>query len=397
MEDPTETLSLNDLEYLEATGLNVMLAHDFYPEGHQGGVGIIQNGLRVATNGDIRLEPTPGQWSPIPKVGKREVNRETGEISVRMEYPDEARNRKGFNPIEYPDLRFAYTLSVRPEGESFRIRVVLDAPLPESWRDKVGLNLELFPGYLFGKTYRIDDHFGIFPRQADGPTGEPYAVGRTLVVAPEDDRQRMRIEALQGGKIALLDGRFGHNNGWFVVRSLVEGTGVEWLVTPNRLRDWRSEPTIQVSQVGYHPTQKKVAVIELDAKDADRHPVSVLRITSHGTDLAKEGQPEDWGRFLRYRYVRFDFSDLTEPGMYLVQYAGRESSPFKISSEAYSRHVWQPTVDTFLPVQMCHMRVNDHYRCWHGACHLDDARMAPVDFNHLDGYRQGPTTLTRRS
>ncbi len=51
-----EALSLNELEYLEMPGLNVMLAHDFYPEGHQGGVSIIQNGNRVATNGDLRLE-----------------------------------------------------------------------------------------------------------------------------------------------------------------------------------------------------------------------------------------------------------------------------------------------------------------------------------------------------
>src|SRR5688500_2093738 len=64
------SMFLNKQEYLEYQGVNVMLAHDFYPEGHQGGVGIIQNDQRVATNGDIRLEPTPGQWSPIPKVGK---------------------------------------------------------------------------------------------------------------------------------------------------------------------------------------------------------------------------------------------------------------------------------------------------------------------------------------
>src|SRR5690606_40935536 len=88
-------LKINELEYLEMRGLNVMLAHDFYPESHQGGVGIIQNGLRVATNGDIRLEPTPGQWQPVPKVGERVVDRESQTISVRMEYPDPAKNRKG--------------------------------------------------------------------------------------------------------------------------------------------------------------------------------------------------------------------------------------------------------------------------------------------------------------
>src|SRR3712207_859249 len=75
LEESQAALHINDLEYLEMPGLNVMLAHDFYPEGHQGGVGVIQNGLRVATNGDLRLEPTPGQWQPVPSVGERLVDR----------------------------------------------------------------------------------------------------------------------------------------------------------------------------------------------------------------------------------------------------------------------------------------------------------------------------------
>ena len=41
------------------TGVNVMAFDDIYPEGHQSGVSIIMYGNRVATNGDIRFEPTP--------------------------------------------------------------------------------------------------------------------------------------------------------------------------------------------------------------------------------------------------------------------------------------------------------------------------------------------------
>ena len=67
----SQSLRINDHEYFEKPGLNVMVFFDIYPEGHQGAVGIIQNGTRVATNGDLRLEPTPGQWQPIPKVSKR--------------------------------------------------------------------------------------------------------------------------------------------------------------------------------------------------------------------------------------------------------------------------------------------------------------------------------------
>ncbi|MDX1543961.1 MAG: glycoside hydrolase family 9 protein, partial [Christiangramia sp.] len=51
-------------------------------------------------------------------------------------------------------------------------------------------------------------------------------------------------------------------------------------------------------------------------------------------------------------------------------------------------------MEYFLPVQMCHMRVNDRYKVWHGLCHMDDARMAPIDYNHFDGYIQGVETLS---
>jgi hypothetical protein len=79
----------------------------------------------------------------------------------------------------------------------------------------------------------------------------------------------------------------------------------------------------------------------------------------------------------------------------VVSYGDVRSNPFRIGKDVYQRHVWQPTVDSFLPVQMCHVRVNERYRVWHDACHLDDARMAPVDHNHFDGYLQGPSTLTK--
>lgn len=41
------------------------------------------------------------------------------------------------------------------------------------------------------------------------------------------------------------------------------------------------------------------------------------------------------------------------------------------------------------------MRVNEKYRVWHDLCHDDDARMAPVNYNHIDGYLQGPSTLCK--
>ncbi|HLF32896.1 MAG TPA: glycoside hydrolase family 9 protein [Cyclobacteriaceae bacterium] len=406
---PDQALKVNELEYLEMPGLNVMLAHDFYPEGHQGGVGIIQNGLRVATNGDIRLEPTPGQWQPVPKVGERVVDLEKQEISVRMEYPDPEKNRKGFNPVEYPDLNFSYTLKVRPEGKSFHIIVDLDRPLPDEWIGRVGLNFEFFPGILFGKSFSMDDEFGIFPRQLNGPQFrdaqgnlqvQPMATGKELTIVPESDQQRMKIKVVNGGDLQLIDGRAQHNNGWFVVRALVPqgatANAMDWLVTPNAIPDWKYDPVVQVSQVGYHTKQKKIAIIETDRASAATSSARLLKISeAGGLENVLEAKPTDWGNFLRYRYLQFDFTQVTAPGMYMVAYENYKTQPFEVSDSVFKRNVWQPTLEYFLPVQMCHMRINDRYKVWHGFCHLDDARMAPVDLNHFDGYRQGSSTLCK--
>ncbi len=79
-----DDFKLNAQEYFERPGINVMYGQDYYPEGHQGGLSIIMHDERIASNGDVRLEPSPGQWSPIPKPGKREVNAATQEIRVPL-------------------------------------------------------------------------------------------------------------------------------------------------------------------------------------------------------------------------------------------------------------------------------------------------------------------------
>lgn len=403
-----QSLIINQDEYFEMQGLNVMVFYDIYPEGHQGAIGIIQNGTRVATNGDLRLEPTPGQWQPIPKTEKRQVKPENNEISVRCTYPDESRNRKGFNPVYYPDLNFSYNVRVIGEGKNFRIIVDLEKPLPDEWIGKVGFNLELFPGLLFGKSWYMDEKSGIFPMQANGPMQKdadgnwqafPMATGKKLTVAPDVQGQTLKITSLNAD-LQLLDGRFYHNNGWFVVRSEVKAgatkNAIEWFVEPVVEPGFKQKPVVHVSQVGYHPGQQKIATVELDKTETEIQEVSLLRMSENGGfETIKKGVPVKWGKYLRFNYFQFDFSEIKKQGIYQVQYGNYKTEPFKIDADVYERHVWQPTLEYFLPVQMCHMRVNEGYRVWHGLCHMDDALMAPVDTNHFDGYLQGPSTLTK--
>jgi hypothetical protein len=70
---------------------------------------------------------------------------------------------------------------------------------------------------------------------------------------------------------------------------------------------------------------------------------------------------------------------------------------FSVDKDVYKRHVWQPTLEYFIPIQMCHMRVNQKYRVWHGVCHLDDALMAPLNVRHFDGYNNEKETSTLSS
>ena len=402
-----QDLTINQDEYFEMPGLNVMVFYDIYPEGHQGAVGIIQNGTRVATNGDLRLEPTPGQWQPIPATGKRGVFPDQNEIRIKCTYPDESRNRKGFNPVLYPDLNFSYNVRVFGEGKKFRIVVDLEEPLPEEWIGKVGFNLELFPGILFGKSWYMDSESGIFPLQANGPMQKdadgnwqafPLATGKKLTIAPEVPAQTMVISSLNA-ELQLLDGRFYHNNGWFVVRSEVPAgatsKAIEWIVEPNVMDGFKQQPVVHVSQVGYHPNQSKIATVELDKNESVINDIELVRINENGTrSTIKKVKPELWGKYLRFNYYQLDFSDVKQPGIYQVKYGEYKTEPFKIGDDIFERHVWQPTLEYFLPVQMCHMRINEGYRVWHDLCHMDDALMASTDTNHFDGYIQGSSTLT---
>jgi len=399
---------INRQGYFDVRGLNVMAFQDFYPDGHQGGVTIIQNGIRVIANGDVRLEPAPGQWSPIPKKLNRTEDSERNEIVTTLVYPDSSRNRKSFNPILYPDLNFKYKVRVHPEGNTFRISVDLDKKLPDKWYGKVGLNLELFPGFYFGKTFMADEKAGIFPRQINGPfyfdndrniIPQPLGKGEKVTLCPDVRNEKIELYA-KGNEITLLDGRGMYNNGFFIVRVLLQKgktrDAAELIITPSYDKDYVYEPVIHVSQVGYHPAQNKVAVVEIDKYDSFSDSIFLWRTDrDKGEVKVNAGTTEPFGQFLRYKYLKFDFSAITSPGIYKVSYNGTFSNSFVISDDIYKRHVWQPTLEYFLPVQMCHMRVNDRYRVWHGLCHNDDALMAPVSHIHFDGYSQGASTLTK--
>ncbi|MBN1887092.1 MAG: glycoside hydrolase family 9 protein [Thermoflexales bacterium] len=380
---------LTDQEYFDAPGLSALVFHNSYLEGKQGGVELIQHGERVVTNCAVFLEPIPHQWSPLATAGPRQVDRASGVVDV---------------PLAFAEHGLACTLRVWADGLALGLAVDLDKPLPPEWIGKVSLNLEIFPALYFGKGFCLGQTCGVFPRQANGPVLRaggglepvPLAEGPRLVVAPEDPLRKIVIEQAHGS-LALYDGRNGAQNGWFVVRGLLQAgatrDAAEWRITLNSLPGWRRAPVIAISQVGYHPDQAKRAVIELDPRTEQLEQAVLEQVGPEEPHVVLAAEPSRWGRFLRYEYAVFDFTQLRQPGLYRVRYGDQVTAPFRLSRDVYQRDVWQPALETFLPVQMCHVSVRDGHRIWHGACHLDDALQAPPNHVHFDGYRHGPDTV----
>lgn len=397
---------LNDQEYFEAPGFNVFVFSDEYLEGHQGGIQIIQHGNRIAANGDVRLEGAPGQWQAFSQMNEREVDKKNQLIFVHLSYPNIKAKTRKFNPIEYPDMEFSYQVRVRAEENSIRIVVSMDKPIPKKWEGKIGFHLELYPGDLFGKKYFMDDQPGNFPLRLNGPfektddlhVVKPMAEGIKLTIAPESENQRISIRSLNG-TIQLLDGRSQHNNGWFIVRSIIPRgateNAVEWVITPSLIKNWQYDPVLHINQAGYLSNQEKVALIESDRSDTAVKVLELIKVLPDGElQTVQSDTALEWGIYHRYRYFMFEFSSVTESGIYFLSMDKHQSEHFRIGDDVYERNVWQPTLEYFLPVQMCHMRVNDRYKVWHGLCHMDDARMAPTNIVHFDGYIQDSLTHT---
>lgn len=386
-------LTLNDSSYFETRGLNVMVFSNWYnglfSDSKMSGVEIIHHGVRTATNGDVRLDPTPEQWDAIPQFVKRNVDRESNRIEAFL---------------KYPEYNFTYSVSAEARAGGIVLAVNIDSPLPPQLEGRAGFNLEFLPSAYFQKTYFMDNKSGtfpVYPSSAMQVVGSgrveplPLATGKTLVLAPEDQERNVTIRSLNED-LSLYDGRNKAQNGWYVVRSLIpsgkSGKVIEWFITASILPDWTRTPVIEHSQVGYHPNQKKVAVIELDRNDKPYATALLLKVTDKGEfQEAYIGEAKNWGNYLRYHYLVFDFSSWKDEGVYVIEYGKTRTKPFRIAADVY-HDAWYPTSDVYLPVQMDHMLVNEAYRVWHGASHLDDALQAPVNHEHFDLYAQGPST-----
>ena len=411
---PAADLKLNDKQYFETQGVNVLVFSNTFSGGFNdeknSGIEIIHHGVRTVQGGAVRLNKTPEQWDLVPASPLRVVDSINNSISVTM---------------RYADYDFDSRVVVTAKGKAVEIAVYLDKPVPEFLAGKAGFNLEFLPSQYWGKTYLMDGRPNRFPRYAvsqtqavsndekprqfkgfrtydDRGTGEfvdplPLETGHNILIAPDEPERMIKITS-DDAMLELYDGRMIAQNGWFVLRSVLPagktGKVVTWIVEPHAIPGWIREPNIGFSQVGYVPSQPKVAVIELDKMDKPLATASIYRITDDGCEkLAYKGKTEVWGEYYKYNYVKFDFSEVSEPGVYYIKYGDYQTGNFIIDNSVYN-WITDATSDVWIPIHMNHMTVNEAYRIWHGEPFKEGYLQAPQS-DHFDLHSQGAQTNTK--
>ena len=410
-----EDLKINDLGYFERQGVNVLVYSNLFTGGFNdektAGIELIHHGVRTSTGGAIRLSSTPEQWDLVPSIPTRTVDAASNTIT---------------SILRYDDYDFESRVVVTAKGKSVEISVYLDKPVPQFLEGKAGFNLEFLPSQYWGKTYLMDGRPNLFPRSAVGnsvtkPNTEkikqfngyttqddrgtdrfidplPLETGRTILLAPDAPERMVKITS-HDNDLMLFDGRVLAQNGWFIVRSLLPtgktGKVLTWTVEPNAVEGWIREPNIGFSQVGYLPSQPKVAVIELDKKDKPLSKASVYKVTDDGKAVeAFRGNIVSWGDYYKYHYVKFDFSSIKIPGVYYIQYGNHKTNIFIIENNVYDK-MTDATSDIWIPIHMNHITVNEAYRIWHGEPFKEGYLQAPPNTAHFDLHSQGPTTDTK--
>lgn len=402
-------LVLNDRDYFERQGVNVLIfSNDFnggFNDEKNSGIEIIHHGVRTVQGGAVRLNNTPEQWDLVPKTVSRTVNKDDNSIEVKL---------------RYEDYDFDSRIVAQAKGNAVEISVYLNKPVPETLKD-AGFNLEFLPSQYWSKTYLMDGRPNLFPKYAASQTVTrsnsekpkqfkgfktyddrgtdkfidplPMETGHEIIVGSDCPERMIKITSTDN-ELKLYDGRMLAQNGWYVLRSVIPqgktGKVISWTIEPNAIDGWIRKPNIGFSQVGYIPNQPKTAVIELDPNDNVRPTAQLYKIGEDAKpSMVYEGKTDLWGKYFKYNYVKFDFSQINTPGIYYIKYGDVESEHFIINDNVYDK-ITDATSDIWIPIHMNHIMVNEGYRIWHGEPFKEGYIQAP-ESDHFDLHHQGAT------
>src|ERR1700752_3537616 len=98
------SMKVTDKNYLDTQGFSVFLYdstyHPVFVDQKNTAMEMILHGQRIATNGDVRLMPTPEQWDLVATLKGRHADKENDRLTAEL---------------AFPNFDFSYTLEVAAE------------------------------------------------------------------------------------------------------------------------------------------------------------------------------------------------------------------------------------------------------------------------------------------
>src|ERR1700734_1592862 len=123
-------MRVTDKNYLDTQGFSVFLYdstyHPVFVDQKNTAMEMILHGQRIATNGDVRLMPTPEQWDLVATLKGRHADKENNRLTA---------------DLAFPTFDFSYTLEVAAEPGGGEVRINPDKPLPQRLAGRAGFNL----------------------------------------------------------------------------------------------------------------------------------------------------------------------------------------------------------------------------------------------------------------
>ncbi len=286
---------------------------------------------------------------------------------------------------DVPGKQMAYEQHVSIVGNRIRFLIRRRGSWGESGWDSFSVWLPI--PYYRGAQYSADGQAGTYP--AKYTPERPYLASgvRRWESNLGEPSLNLTFECADG--INVSDARrFGGQSyriGVGVPRQATDGSVELFLKLPQLPEE--AGAALRCSRIGYPIEGVKLVVLEWP-RYASR-PDDRVRLERADGTVVKQGRfgetvdPD----YAQSSFASFDFSEVKEPGDYRIVWRGG-AVEFPIRNSVFHDGLWQPTLDVFIPFEMCHADVDlgegvpDHRRC-----HMDDAIRVPADFPGVDGFR----------
>ena len=133
-------MKVTDKNYLDTQGFSVFLYdstyHPIFVDQKNTAMEMILHGQRIATNGDVRLMPTPEQWDLVATLKGRHADKANSRLTAGL---------------AFPTFDFSYTLEVAAEPGGVKVSINLEKPLPQKLAGRAGFNMEFLPAIYMGR------------------------------------------------------------------------------------------------------------------------------------------------------------------------------------------------------------------------------------------------------